>query len=189
MLDLWLVRHAESLGNLDGTDADTPLSARGRLQAAALGAALADLRFDRVLCSPMLRARETAALALPDHAVELDVRLREFSPPREEFCDVSGLDAGQLLALTRSLPPREPPPETGREFLVRLHGFLAALPESGRILVCTHYGVVRELLALLQPGAPRVQGHGQAAISRVQRSPEATRVIAVDQRGHLAAVP
>jgi broad specificity phosphatase PhoE len=50
MLDLWLVRHGESLGNLDGSDADTGLSARGRLQAAALAGVIADQAFDRSTC-------------------------------------------------------------------------------------------------------------------------------------------
>ncbi|WP_346660489.1 histidine phosphatase family protein [Nannocystis sp. ILAH1] len=68
MLDLWLVRHAESLGNLDGSEADTCLSPRGQLQAAALAPVLAGESFDSVLSSPLQRALETAALALPGRA-------------------------------------------------------------------------------------------------------------------------
>lgn len=184
VLDLWLVRHAESLGNLDGTDADTPLSPRGRQQALALRIALAGERFDRVLCSPMLRAQETAALALPDHPVEIDERLREFSPPRERFLDTATLDPDQLLAIARAIHS-DPPVETGRQFLARIHTWLGALPRAGKIAACTHYGVVRECLAVLRPGTPRIQGHGKAAISRFHITPEATRAIVLDDRRHL----
>jgi broad specificity phosphatase PhoE len=88
---LWLVRHAESAGNLADVaaheadlaeldlqwrDADTPLSAAGVEQAKALGEWLRDQpRPDVVLTSPYVRARATAeALGVP---VRLDERLRE----------------------------------------------------------------------------------------------------------------
>ena len=42
---------------------DIPLTPDGRLRATAIGKLLAGRRFDRVLSSPMLRARETLGLA------------------------------------------------------------------------------------------------------------------------------
>jgi phosphohistidine phosphatase SixA len=56
---LYLVRHAEAA---QGEPDDLrPLTAAGRAAARALGERLAaDGRFDAVLCSPLLRARETA---------------------------------------------------------------------------------------------------------------------------------
>jgi broad specificity phosphatase PhoE len=97
---LWLVRHAESQGNLadvqasaagaarldlDVRDPDTPLSATGSEQAEALGAWLGTLAAEQrptaVLSSPYTRAADTArtavqvsGLALP---VRFDERLRE----------------------------------------------------------------------------------------------------------------
>jgi probable phosphoglycerate mutase len=62
--ELWLVRHGETEWSRDGRHtgrSDIPLSARGR--ARQLAPLLADRPFDQVWCSPLARARETAALA------------------------------------------------------------------------------------------------------------------------------
>jgi broad specificity phosphatase PhoE len=70
---LVLVRHGRTAANAGGLllgRADPPLDDLGRTQAAALASSVADAR--RVVCSPLLRARETAAaLGLP---VEVDER-------------------------------------------------------------------------------------------------------------------
>jgi broad specificity phosphatase PhoE len=97
---LWLVRHAESLGNLadmeaqsagaesldlDIRDPDVELSDLGKRQAAALGKWLgglpADEQPDTVLCSPYTRATSTAEIAIRAGGLSLelvrDERLRE----------------------------------------------------------------------------------------------------------------
>ena len=79
-----IVRHGESEGNLastlQGCRLDTVLSPRGRRQAEALAIRLAGEPIDAVVCSPMARARETAATILAPHGVSLrvDVDLVEF---------------------------------------------------------------------------------------------------------------
>ena len=55
---LFLVRHAEAAPG--EPDALRPLTPTGRASARALGEQLATERLDAVLCSPLLRARETA---------------------------------------------------------------------------------------------------------------------------------
>jgi broad specificity phosphatase PhoE len=97
---LWLVRHAESQGNvadaraaeagaprleLDVRDPDVPLSDTGRRQAEALGAWLRELpagqRPTVLLSSPFTRASDTAQIAVQvsglDLPVHFDERLRE----------------------------------------------------------------------------------------------------------------
>jgi broad specificity phosphatase PhoE len=97
---LWLVRHAESAGNLadreatesgasdldlDVRDPDVALSDLGRRQAAALGKWLADQpsaeRPDLVLCSPYVRAHDTATIAVREAGLDVelltDERVRE----------------------------------------------------------------------------------------------------------------
>lgn len=187
VLELWLVRHAESLGNLDGSDADTPLSPRGREQAAALAARLVGEVFDLALSSPLLRARETAAIALSGRTFDVEPSLREFVGVRERFVDVSRLDPGALRELLRP-GPDDPPVETGRAFMARVRAWLAALPVAGRVVVFTHFGVVRECLNALFPEAARVQGIGRAAISRVSVSPAGHELVALDERRHLEAM-
>jgi broad specificity phosphatase PhoE len=74
---LRLVRHGESEGNfagaLQGSRLDTPLSETGRRQAECLAALLAGEGIDAVWASPMIRARETAAVIAA--ALGLDVSL------------------------------------------------------------------------------------------------------------------
>lgn len=95
---LWLVRHAESNGNvadlaaqragagrldLDIRDPDVGLSPTGEGQAAALatwmGEAASQDRPTMALCSPYVRAASTAAIALDglDVPIRFDERLRE----------------------------------------------------------------------------------------------------------------
>ena len=57
---LFIVRHAEAAPG--EPDALRPLTAAGREVARATGERLAPARPDAVLCSPLLRARETASL-------------------------------------------------------------------------------------------------------------------------------
>ena len=93
---LWLVRHAESQGNvadasaarsgsgrlqLDVRDPDVPLSDTGRRQAAALGRWLQEVpaadRPTAVLCSPFTRAADTLQITLEGAGLELPVRTDE----------------------------------------------------------------------------------------------------------------
>lgn len=184
MPQLWLVRHAESLGNLDGSEADTPLSHRGRLQAAALAPRLADESFTGIVSSPLQRARETAALALPGRAVTCDPELRELVVQPDRFVDASRLTLEQMHAMLK--PPPNSPHETGKQFMTRVRAWLTALPTSGRILAVTHAGVVRELLRALFPEIPHQQPVGHASLSVVELS-ATPRLVLLDDRRHLAS--
>ena len=64
-----LARHGETPWNAEGRyqgQEDIPLSPVGEAQARALGARLADVRIDRAVASPLVRAKTTAELALGD---------------------------------------------------------------------------------------------------------------------------
>ena len=57
---IWLVRHAESLGNTgQESDLDPPLTPRGQQQAKRLAEALEGVRFERIYLSPLKRTRDT----------------------------------------------------------------------------------------------------------------------------------
>jgi probable phosphoglycerate mutase len=65
-MEIVLIRHGETAWSRDGRHTgrtDVPLTEAGRAQAAAVGPRLAGRAFARVLCSPLVRARETADLA------------------------------------------------------------------------------------------------------------------------------
>jgi broad specificity phosphatase PhoE len=60
-----------------GQRIDIALSERGRSDARRLQARLEGVRFDRVISSPLARARETAGILAPGATVELEPRLAE----------------------------------------------------------------------------------------------------------------
>jgi broad specificity phosphatase PhoE len=77
----YLVRHGETAWTMTAQHTgrtDLPLNEQGERQARELGTRLAGLRFERVLSSPLQRARQTAELSLPGVAVEADDDLREW---------------------------------------------------------------------------------------------------------------
>jgi len=89
-----LLRHGESVGNAQGVlqgQADYPLSDRGREQARLLATRWKKegITFDRVLASPLLRARETAQIVTEALGIDLQV-----DPDWMEF------DWGELNGLT-----------------------------------------------------------------------------------------
>lgn len=67
-MKVYFIRHGQSEGNRQRRHcgwSDTPLSELGHQQARAAGEHLKDIPFDRVYCSDLPRARQTAADALP----------------------------------------------------------------------------------------------------------------------------
>lgn len=79
---LYLVRHGETEMNSKGVYygwTDCALSQRGQRQAADLARDLANVSFDAVLASPLLRARQTAEMMRPEADLVLDQRLKELN--------------------------------------------------------------------------------------------------------------
>ena len=74
---MWLIRHGETEWALNGRHTgttDIALTPNGEVIAAALADRLAGVEFDRVLCSPLKRARRTAELAgFTDVEIEPDL--------------------------------------------------------------------------------------------------------------------
>lgn len=92
---IYLIRHAATPANeqrpriLQGSTVNTSLSERGVRQAKRVGEFLSQFQFDAVLCSPLLRARETAeAIATPHKLTPQDVPgLEEVNVGRWERLD------------------------------------------------------------------------------------------------------
>jgi glucosyl-3-phosphoglycerate phosphatase len=131
-VELILIRHGESEGNVAATDArlagaevievpardaDVDLSGTGQEQSKALGAALAriaeDLRPDAVVSSPYARARQTAEIAVEAAGWPLQVRTDERLRDRE---------LGILDRLTRrGVENRFPEEAERREWLGKMY--------------------------------------------------------------------
>ncbi|MGO9974431.1 MAG: histidine phosphatase family protein [Solirubrobacteraceae bacterium] len=91
-----VVRHGETEWSMAGKHtgrSDPPLAAVGRRRATALAAALGGHDFERVLCSPLERARETCELAGFGLRAEICEDLREW-----DYGDYEGLTSAEIRA-------------------------------------------------------------------------------------------
>ncbi|GAP62180.1 probable phosphoglycerate mutase [Ardenticatena maritima] len=162
--DIWLIRHGETEANASGRlqgQTDTPLSARGRDQAAQLAARLARLArhapFAALYTSDLQRAAQTAAiigqaLGLEPHP---DSRLREGDLGAwtgKTFEEVRRAFPEECAYIQRTNDPHHP--RGGGESYVQMQTrIVAAINEYAarhpgeRILVVSHGGVLRTYLA------------------------------------------
>jgi probable phosphoglycerate mutase len=151
---LLIIRHGATAWNADGRiqgRSDQPLSSEGR--AAVAGWALPpEAAAARWLCSPLARARDTAAM-LHGRPVEAEPRLIETDWGDWEGRTLAELRAefGEAMAANeaRGLDFRPPGGESPRDVQERLRPLLAEL--AGRdqsVVAVTHKGVLRALYAL-----------------------------------------
>ena len=181
---LWIVRHGQSAGNVarDAAEAaglpvidiayrdiDTPLSDLGRTQARALGHWFAEMpparRPEVILCSPYVRARETARLMHeaagfdPHHMrVRIDERLRE-----KEFGILDRLtghgirqkypDLHEQRSHVGKFYFRPPGGESWCDVILRLRSVLEMVcreHEGERVLVVAHQVIVNCMRYLME---------------------------------------
>jgi phosphohistidine phosphatase len=102
---LWLLRHADAEPHGSRQDAERRLTERGEGQARAAGMALARIgvKFDVVLFSPKVRARQTAELAAEAWSPEQQKRLLEHAPLAGGFAAPQALDALKAVGADGSL--------------------------------------------------------------------------------------
>ena len=149
----YFVRHGESEGiaaRIFTGQTDSPLTARGRAQAATVAEELAKVKFDRIISSDLSRTRDTAAMIAKRHGlpVELTPELREINV---------GDRTGKTFDETRGLPNWNdegfvswPGGETLDQVLARTLGAIDRLIRESpgkTILVVGHGGVNRILLS------------------------------------------
>lgn len=169
---VWLARHGETEWSRDRRHTgrtDIPLTPVGEEEARALRAPLAEVDFDRVLCSPLSRARETCALAGLDERAELRDALLEW-----DYGDYEGITSAQVhetrpdwLLWRDGCPNGESPAEIG----ARADEVVAELMQAdATIAVFAHGHILRVLAArwlALDPGEGKHFGLGTATLSRL----------------------
>jgi probable phosphoglycerate mutase len=155
---IYLMRHAEvSYFGDDGTPLDprtVGLTELGRRQAAEMATALAEVPFDRAICSGMPRSRETALAVLAGREIPLEDqpdfreiragRLRDIPPERRRAELVRVLERADLAGASFAGG------ETFAAFEERvLATFSSLVSEPGwrRLLLVAHDAVNRVLLA------------------------------------------
>lgn len=163
MLTIVLTRHGLTERSIPeqhlGQHIDVGLSDAGREQAEALAARIADERFDRIVSSPLVRARETAAIVAGDRPVELDARLAEMDYGAWEGLTYEQIDArdadyrSRWVAEPASLPC--PGGESAADVAARARAFLddqlahrPAEVADAVMLVVAHSSFNRILLAV-----------------------------------------
>lgn len=140
------------------TRSDIPLSEEGLAQARATAAALAEHRVDRVVCSPLARARVTgetiaAAQRHGTPEVTVDERLTEIDAGPFEGLTTAEIEAGPLAAAhARWHADLDPVAPEGAEPLAaardRAAAFFASVRElPGTTLAATHGSLTRVLIA------------------------------------------
>ncbi len=168
MLEIYFVRHGETEWNLKGMlqgKQNSPLTEKGRAQAAKLGEALKDVEFDGIYSSPMGRASLTAEIIRGEREQALFTipALREMS-----FGDMEGLSKKefqklhpeQYKNLWEDALTYDPAAFNGETFqevddrvMEGLDHLVKAHPDGGRILVVSHGMTLKSIFM-------HVWGHG-----------------------------
>ena len=158
-----LIRHAESLWNANGRwqgHGDPGLSPRGRDQAMGAAAALADEHLDRLICSDLRRAVETAEIIGAPHGLtpQPDSRFRELDVGRWTGLtrdELEERDAELLRCFEREDADVRPGGgESRREIRGRVREAIeaVAVEHAGQtIALVVHLGVIRALLPGTEP--------------------------------------
>ena len=181
---IWIARHGQSSGNVARDraeaageslidtlhrDVDTPLSALGEAQSAALGRWFGALppaqQPNRVLCSPYLRARSTAELLMREAGTDIaglepvvDERLREKEFGITDRLTARGIrerypDLAAQRAAVGKFYFRPPGGESWCDVILRLRSVIDTLTRDYRgdhLLIVTHQVVVNCLRYLFE---------------------------------------
>jgi probable phosphoglycerate mutase len=191
--ELVLVRHGETEWSQNGrhtSSTDLPLLEIGRERAARLKPALARFSFALVLCSPLMRARETCELAGLIESAELTDDLREW-----DYGEYEGLTTPQIRAEQPDwdlwhdgCPGGESPTEVGARADRAIARMRTACEAGGDVAAFAHGHILRVVAARwiglgvdggarlkLSPGTVSVLGHEHAyeVISRWNEPPAA----------------
>lgn len=194
MTTFYIVRHGESEANVARRFSgrlDVPLTERGRAQAVAVAASLADVRFDRIVATPLARSLDTA----------LEIARRR-KMPVDIVADLAEIDVGDMTGATfdeiRGLPSwREdgfvswPNGETLEQVLERSLRAVRRLHREtgeGTVLVIGHGGVTRILVSHFLGILPRLDASAQTntAVTVIVSDGETGRVERLFDGAHVA---
>jgi broad specificity phosphatase PhoE len=199
------VRHGESVGNVESRwqgQSDYVLTERGRAQARALAQRWKSegVRFDAIISSPLVRAKETAEILASalNAPVELDPILLE-----RHIGEMEGLTAEEVRKKPHPpyVTPYDPIGGEGEgdwALFLRAGRALHALVRRppGSYLIVSHGGILNQLMNAIIGIAPHVDPSGvrfrfeNTAFARVIYFPHQHRwaIDAVNDRAHLKSI-
>ncbi len=151
---LVLVRHGETDWNREGRimgTADIPLNEAGRSQARAAGAFVASFKPDRIVASPLLRARQTAetvaeAAGASLHFDERLVEVRFGDWQGRDYAELAG-DERAVAFLTDPVNNRTPGGETIVDVKQRGLEALATAEPGETVAFVSHGDILRAVLS------------------------------------------
>lgn len=147
------LRHGPTAWNEEGRlqgMTDVPLSPRGCALVATWRVPFESWRW---MCSPLARARETAALIGAPSTLVIEPALREMAYGQWEGQTLADLRTreprGMRDAETRGLDMAPPGGESPRQVMGRLRPWIAATAAQGEdVIAVSHKGVIRVVLAI-----------------------------------------
>jgi broad specificity phosphatase PhoE len=165
-----LLRHGESVGNAESRwqgQADFPLTEKGRAQAYALAERWKreNVKFDHVVSSPLVRAKETAEIV----ASTLNLKI-EFGPlwlerDNGEFSGLTANEVRENFSHPEFITPYDPVGLDGEgdwELFLRagqaLHDLLKR--EPARYLIVSHGGLLNQVMHAVVGVAPQANNSG-----------------------------
>lgn len=151
---IYLIRHGETDWNkelrLQGRE-DIPLNDCGKLQAQKCGEAIRGLEVDKIVCSPLLRAKDTAhiigeSLGIHDIIIEEDIIERDFG----EASGMTYQDKNQKYE-NRSIPGFEDTKSLMERMYRAILHYGKKYP-TGHVLMVSHGGAINALIAAITNG-------------------------------------
>jgi 2,3-bisphosphoglycerate-dependent phosphoglycerate mutase len=187
---LYLIRHGQTAWNAEQRaqgHSDIPLDPEGLEQANLLGHRFMGKRIDRILCSDLGRARQTAQPIADVSGTPLEetpmLRERGFGDWEGEFFkDITNWwPALEAMQSTDRLQLRPPNGESFLDVWERLDPIVEDLRcEDGNIVVVSHGGTCGLLLARLIMGnleTSRAFRFGNTSVTKLERRPEGLFVV------------
>lgn len=158
---MYIVRHGQTEENLKGTYygvLDCSITDLGVKQAKTLGEKLKSIKFDKVYCSELKRAKETLSYIYDDDDIVVDSRLNERNFGVFEGKTYTELEEDMdedYKSWTNDWKEYRPKDgESFRDSYLRAYSFMEDLKsQSGdNILVCAHGGIVKAIYAYILEG-------------------------------------
>lgn len=182
-MKLFLIRHGETTGDVEdryGGSYDDDLTSRGQQQAEELAKKLADEGIQKIFCSPLARAKQTAEFVRIETGAEV-VELHD-ARERNHYGVLSGMtkaeaerDYPELVELVADKHSTVQGGESYQDFGSRVESAFTELKNSNHdtIAVLTHGGVLRYIFRdILGLGEIKVGDCGFAEFRVVDGSPE-----------------
>ena len=145
---LYVVRHGEAVWNTQNKicgRTDSPLTDKGRAQAAALAPKMP--KVNRVLCSPLSRARETAEILTKGTGLEIQIEPRLIE---QNFGSFEGMDRGTPAFIAAKKEPacHFPGGESSFQTAARVYSLLDELKaeNSGETVLLVCHGAVMRII-------------------------------------------